>query len=100
MFETIYEPSYILTPEENNLISMINEFYDDKITSINNCETELDVMPLFTTDEETYYQLKRFLQERNVSESIMFSYVTQFFERLCGRIIDVTDCQQDDSKLS
>ena len=79
---------------------MINEFYDDKITSINNCETELDVMPLFTTDEETYYQLKRFLQERNVSESIMFSYVTQFFERLCGRIIDVTDCQQDDSKLS
>jgi len=100
MFETIHEPSYILTPEENNLISMINEFYDDKITSINNCETELDVMPLFTTDEETYYQLKRFLQERNVSESIMFSYVTQFFERLCGRIIDVTDCQQDDSKLS
>jgi hypothetical protein len=57
----------------------------------------LGVMPLFTTDTETYYQLKRFLQERNISESIIFSYVTQFFEQLCGCIIDVTTCQQDEN---
>ncbi len=100
LLETIHEPTNILTTEENNVISLINEFYDDKITSINNCESELDVMPFFTTDEETYYQLKRFLQGRNISECILFSYITQFFEQLCGRIIDVTDCQQDVSKLS
>ena len=100
VLEIFNEPCHVLTAEENNAISLINEFYDDKIASINNCKTESDVMPLFTTDEETYYQLKRFLQEREVSENIIFSYVTQFFEQLCGRIIDVTDCQQDVSKLS
>ena len=100
VLEIFNEPCHVLTAEENNAISLINEFYDDKIASINNCKTESDVMPLFTTDEETYYQLKRFLQERKVSERIIFSYVTQFFEQHCGRIIDVTDCQQDVSKLS
>ena len=97
VLEIFNEPCHVLTAEENNAISLINEFYEDKIASVNNCETELGVMPLFTTDTETYYQLKRFLQERNISESIIFSYVTQFFEQLCGCIIDVTTCQQDEN---
>ena len=53
VLELFHEACHILTSEENHVINIINEFYNDKITLINNCETELDVMPLFTTDEET-----------------------------------------------
>ena len=69
------------TPEEKYVIDLIEEFYDQKISAIKECKTDLDVMPLFTPDEETKSQLVGFLQRNNVSEWLINLYINQFFDR-------------------
>ena len=68
--------------EENNLISLINEFYDKKVNAIMQCKTDFDVMRFFTTDEETRNQLVAFLQDNSIPERMINTYVNQFFYRL------------------
>ena len=76
------EQHSVMTVEEKRLIDLISEFYAHKINSIMDCKTDLDAMPLFTTDEETKYQLVTFLQENNVSERMINMFVNQFFDRM------------------
>ncbi len=76
------EQHSVVTAEENRLINLISEFYDQKINAIMDCNTDLDVMPLFTTDEETKGQLVIFLQDNNVSERMINIFVNQFFDRM------------------
>lgn len=75
-----------ITSEESKLIDLIYEFYDQKINAIMDCKTDLDVMPLFTTDEETKELLVTFLQDNNVSERMINIFVNQFFDRM---LIDI-----------
>jgi hypothetical protein len=71
-----------VTSEESKLINLISEFYNQKINAIKDCNTDLDVMPLFTTDEETKNQLVGHLQDNNISERMVNMFVNQFFDRL------------------
>ena len=71
-----------VTAEENRLINFISEFYDQKINAIMNCKTDLDVMPLFSTDKEMCNQLESFLKDNGVLEGVINSFVIQFFDAL------------------
>jgi hypothetical protein len=71
-----------ITSEESKLINLISEFYNQKINAIMDCNTDLDVMPLFSTDKEICSQLEVFLTEKGVSEWLINSYVKQLFEIL------------------
>ena len=71
-----------VTAEENRLINLISEFYDQKINAIMNCKTDLDVMPLFSSDYVICNQLESFLKEKGVSERLINSFVNQFFSTL------------------
>ena len=71
-----------ITSEESKLINLISEFYNQKINAIMDCNTDLDVMPLFSTDKEIYCQLETFLTEKGISEWLINSYVKQLFETL------------------
>ena len=71
-----------VTAEENRLINFISEFYYQKINAIMDRKTDLDVMPLFSTDKEIYCQLETFLTEKGISEWLINSYVKQLFETL------------------
>ena len=71
-----------VTTEESKLINLISEFYNQKINAIMDCNTDLDVMPLFSTDKEIYCQLETFLTEKGISEWLINSYVKQLFDTL------------------
>ena len=71
-----------VTAEENRLINFISEFYDQKINAIMNCKTDLDVMPLFSTDKEMCNQLESFLKDNGVPKGVINSFVIQFFDAL------------------
>lgn len=71
-----------VTSEESKLINLISEFYNQKISAIMDCNTDLDVMPLFSTDKEIYSQLETFLTEKGISEWLINSYVKQLFDTL------------------
>lgn len=71
-----------MTEEEQNLQRLIGEFYDEMIMRVSDCKTDLDVMPLFTTDEETKNQLVGFLLDNSISERMVNMFVNQFFDRL------------------
>ena len=71
-----------VTTEESKLINLISEFYNQKINAIMDCNTDLDVMPLFSTDKEIYSQLETFLTEKGISEWLINSYVKQLFDTL------------------
>ena len=71
-----------VTSEESKLINLISEFYNQKISAIMDCNTDLDVMPLFSTDKEIYSQLEAFLTEKGISEWLINSYVKQLFDTL------------------
>ena len=71
-----------VTAEENRLINFISEFYDQKINAIMNCKTDLDVMPLFSTDKEMCNQLESFLKDNGVPKGVVNSFVIQFFDAL------------------
>ncbi len=71
-----------ITSEESELIYLITEFYNQKIDAIMDCKTDLDVMPLFSTDKEIYSQLIAFLIEKGISEWLINSYVKQLFQIL------------------
>lgn len=72
----------IITKDEKNLMDYISLFYDEKIDKIMGCETELDIMPLFTTDDETRKQLVSFLIEKGISERIIDTFINQTFDTL------------------
>ena len=88
LLDLMQTKTFTLSHSENTLMMLIKEFYQAKVDAITRCETEPDDLHIFSTDIETYYQLKRFLQERNVTDDIILPYVTQFFELLCGHAID------------
>ena len=79
----VQQPHDEVSPEEKDLIDHISEFYKMKINAIINCETDLDMMPLFTTVRETYHELIAFLEENKVSDRISMPYVSQLFKQLC-----------------
>ena len=71
-----------ITPEEKRVMDLIEEFYDNKINAIKDCKTDMDVMHLFTTDEETKNQLVVYLKENKASVRMVNMFVNQFFDRL------------------
>ena len=71
-----------VTAEENRLINLISEFYDQKINAIMDCKTDLDVMPLFSSDYVICNQLESFLKGKGISERLINSFVNQFFSTL------------------
>ena len=76
------EQHSMVTAEENRLINFISEFYDQKIKAVLDCKTDLDIMPLFSTDQEICNQLELFLTEKGIPERLITSYVKQLFETL------------------
>lgn len=71
-----------VTSEESKLINLISDFYNQKINAIMDCNTDLDVMPLFSTDKEICNQLESFLKDNGVPEGVINSFVIQFFDAL------------------
>jgi hypothetical protein len=76
------EQHSVMTVEEKRLIDLISEFYAHKINSIMDCKTDLDVMPLFSSDYVICNQLESFLKGKGVSERLINSFVNQFFSTL------------------
>ena len=66
---------FSIEKDVEKLIDLIKDFFDLKIADILDSKSTIEVMSKMTVDKETYTQLKSFLRERNVKESLIKNYV-------------------------
>ncbi len=71
----VKELECLIERDVEKLIDLIIVFYDKKIADILASKSIIEVMSKMTVDKETYTQLKTFLRERNIKESLIKNYV-------------------------
>ena len=76
------DKEFSLDKDVEKLITLINDFYDQKTNDIQASESESEVISKMTVDRETYGQLRSFLIERNVSEQLIKTNVDQIMKCL------------------
>lgn len=69
-----------LTNEEKLLIKAISEFYDMKVESVNKCQSELEVMSVFSEPRGIQRELKEYLESRNVLDGYLALGIDKLFD--------------------
>ena len=76
------DKEFSLDKDVEKLITLINDFYDQKTNDILTSESDSEVISKITVDRETYGQLRSFLIARNVPEILIKTYVDQIMKCL------------------
>ena len=66
---------HIMVSEEENLATLISEYYQVLIDKVRNCDRETDVMPIFPITQD-YRELRLYLISHNVDKHLIDSIVT------------------------
>ena len=77
----VKELDFSIEKDVETLIDLIKDFFDQKIADILASKSIIEVMSKMTVDKETYTQLKTFLRERNVKESLIKNYVYDIIKK-------------------